>query len=651
MTLQSNGPARLARALLTAALVLAIGLTGRASQAQPPKDKGKDKGKRPTVKLGLNLNNPKQACQGYTLLAPSNTTTTYLIDMDGHVVKTWQSDCKPGHSAYLLENGNLLRAGAVVNPPFPVFGGAAGRIQEFSWDGELLWDFSYVDDSHLGHHDICRLPNGNVLLLVWEQKTREEAIAAGRRPETVNKTGLVADSVLEIQPTGKTTGKIVWEWHAWDHVVQEFDKTRDHFDDVGKHPQRIDVNFGDNTIAAMVAKPEELKKLQAIGYIGGTNRKPGAVSPDWLHLNAVAYNADLDQIILSVHQFSEIWVIDHSTTKPEAATEKGGKSGKGGGLLFRWGNPRAYRAGTVKDQKLFSQHNAQWIPKGNAGAGNILVFNNGLRRTGGAYSSVDEIVPPVSSNGQYEHAAGKPFGPDATVWSYWAPKRTDFYSSFISGAHRLPNGNTFICSGANGTIFEVTPEKEIVWKYINPVLGIPSPGASLVPKLGQMVPQQLHPRLELTPAQRKELIALDSEVAGKLDKILSDDQKKQAAQPGKGAPAGEPGQVLPAGMRKRLKLTADQEKQLAALQQEAEGKLDKVLDEKQRKQFQAMKKEKGPPRPPGPPGPPGGGFGPPGGGGIFRATRYPAHYPGLKGRELKPGKTIEELVAVKSEQK
>jgi hypothetical protein len=638
---------------MMAALVLLIGafsLTGPLSPAQAPKDtskeKSKDKGKRPAVKLGLHLNDATKACRGYTLLAPANSTTTYLLDMEGKVVKTWQSDCKPGHSAYLLPNGNLLRAGAVVNPPFHVFGGAGGRIQEFSWDGELLWDFTCVDDSHLGHHDICPLPNGNVLLLVWEQKTRDEAVAAGRRPETVNKAGLVADSVVEIKPTGKTTGKIVWEWHAWDHIVQEFDKTRDHFDDVGKHPQRIDVNFGDNTIAAMVAKPEELKKLQALGYIGSTKRKPGPVSPDWLHLNAVAYNAELDQIILSVHQFSEIWVIDHSTTKAEAATEKGGKSGRGGGLLYRWGNPRAYRAGTLKDQKLFSQHNAQWIPQGCPGAGNIMVFNNGLRRTGGAYSSVDEIVPPVDGR-QYSYTAGKPFGPDAPVWSYSAPKRTDFYSSFISGAHRLPNGNTFICSGANGTIFEVTAQKEMVWKYLNPVLGIPTPGSSLAPKLGQMVPQRLHPRLELTPQQRKELIALDRDLADRLDKLLTDEQKKLAAGDGPGGdtPLDEPGQIVSAGMRKRLKLTDAQQKQVADLQKEAEARLDKVLDEMQRKQFKQMRvKDKGPIRPPGPPGPPGGGFGPPGGGGIFRATRYPADYAGLKGRELKPGKTIEEML-------
>src|SRR5215471_9939407 len=99
------------RTRLFTALVLWTGmlvLTGPDAHAQPPKD-DKEKPKPPAVKLGLNLNNAEKTCQGYTLMAPANTTTTYLIDMEGRVVKTWQSDCKPGHSAYLLENGNLLR--------------------------------------------------------------------------------------------------------------------------------------------------------------------------------------------------------------------------------------------------------------------------------------------------------------------------------------------------------------------------------------------------------------------------------------------------------------------------------------------------------------------------------------------------------------
>src|SRR5262249_6594816 len=154
--------------------------------------------------------------------------------------------------------------------------------------------------------------------------------------------------------------------------------TKASFGDVAAHPELIDLNFGEATIAAMVAKPEELKKLQAIGYVGAAGRRATRPQTDWLHINAVAYNAELDQIMLSVYEFSELWIIDHSTKMAESASHKGGRHGKGGDLLYRWGNPRSYRAGTVKDQKLFGQHNTHWIDKGLPGEGHVLIFNNGL---------------------------------------------------------------------------------------------------------------------------------------------------------------------------------------------------------------------------------------------------------------------------------
>src|SRR5262249_11272585 len=156
----------------------------------------------------------------------------------------------------------------------------------------------------------------------------------------------------------------------------------------------------------------------------------------YTHCNGVAYNADLDQIAVSVWRFSEFWIIDHSTTTAEAAGHQGGRSGKGGDLLYRWGNPRAYRAGAKADQKLFSQHNVHWIPKRRPGAGNILLFNNGVDRPGGNHSSVDELVPPVDSQGGYLVKPGTACGPDRPIWSYAAPKKEDFFSSFISGAQR-----------------------------------------------------------------------------------------------------------------------------------------------------------------------------------------------------------------------
>src|SRR5262249_40110540 len=158
-------------------------------------------------------------------------------------------------------------------------------------------------ESQLPNHDICKLPSGNVLMIVWEKKSRNDAVAAGRRPETVGREYLLAGSIFEVQPTGKTSGKIVWEWHSWDHLIQDFGKQRANYGNVRAHPELLDLNFGMGTLAAMVAQPAEREKLQGIGYIGGG--RP-FVQPDWLHINAVAYNADLDQIILSVYEFNEI---------------------------------------------------------------------------------------------------------------------------------------------------------------------------------------------------------------------------------------------------------------------------------------------------------------------------------------------------------
>ena len=199
------------------------------------------------------------------------------------------------------------------------------------------------------------------------------------------------------------------------------------------------------------------------------NSPPKRVA-DWNHVNAVAYHPELDQIVISVHDFGEIWVIDHSTTTDEAAGHQGGTSNMGGDILYRWGNPAAYRAGTPKMQRFYGQHDAQWIAPGLSGEGHILVFNNGMERPGPAsFSTVDEIVPPVDADGVYQRPLDKAFGPKEPVWIYKASPPTDFYSMHISGAQRLPNGNTLICSGANGTFFEVTPDKQVVWRYVNPV--------------------------------------------------------------------------------------------------------------------------------------------------------------------------------------
>ncbi len=87
------------------------------------------------------------------------------------------------------------------------------------------------------------------------------------------------------------------------------------------------------------------------------------------------------------------------------------------------------------------------------------------------YSAIYEMAPPTDKKGNYLIEKGKPFGPEKPVWTYIAPDSISFWSSFISGAHRMNNGNTFINEGARGRFFEVTKEGKIVWEYLNPYRG------------------------------------------------------------------------------------------------------------------------------------------------------------------------------------
>jgi hypothetical protein len=386
-----------------------------------------------------------------------------MLNADKEVVHRWKSKYPPAGSVYLLESGDLLRSAR--DPDFKHFrgGGIGGILERYNWDGELIWSFNYANEAHCPHHDTAPLPNGNILMIAWERKSKDEAIAQGRDPKLL-RDDLWPDHVIEVKPDGPTGGQIVWEWHMWDHLVQDFDRQKPNYGVVYEHPELIDLN---NTGATPPATPEELRKLRAVGYTGGAggddnNQRRG--NADWLHTNAINYNPDLDQIALSAKNFSEIWVIDHSTTKDESAGHRGGKQGKGGDLLYRWGNPWAYKSGTKDDKKLFDQHDVRWIPRGLPGAGHLTAFNNGQGR---GYSSIVEIEPPRDADGSYILDDEGRFGPGDLAWEYAAENKKDFYSGFISGATRLPNGNTMICEGATGRFFEVNREGTKLWQHIN----------------------------------------------------------------------------------------------------------------------------------------------------------------------------------------
>jgi len=399
--------------------------------------------------------------EGYTLFPPEFCKDTYLINMDGEVVHTWDSDYIQCLVVYLLEDGSIIRNNLPgINPRF-MGGGITGRVEIIDWYGPLIWEFEYFNSQVCLHHDFEVLPNGNILFIAWEYKSDNDAISQGRNPNKINLKQLWPDHVIEVEPTFPNGGNIVWEWHVWDHLIQDYDPSKANYGVVEDYPELIDINFGYN-------------------------------GPDWLHINSIDYNEEFDQIMLSVHHFNEIWIIDHSTTTTEAAGHTGGNSGKGGDILYRWGNPMSYHKGTFDDKKLFGQHDAQWIEPDCPGEGNILVFNNGQNRPNELYSSVDEIVPPVDENGKYNRLPDLPFGPEEQIWIYTAEHPNDFFSPAISGAQRCPNGNTLICEGADGYFFEVNNEKVTVWDYLNPY---PLPLTNPVFKIRRYSPD--YPGLEI----------------------------------------------------------------------------------------------------------------------------------------------------------
>ena len=362
-----------------------------------------------------------QAYPGLTLFSPNNSRYSYLCDLNNNIVKTWTHSRNGGYSSYLTKDGTIVRT-AVSSGTSLNGGGAQGMLQKYDWKGNLIWEYTYSTSTYRAHHDIEVMPNGNILMIAWEVKTAAQSVAAGLNHSAV----LWPDHLIEVQPTGSSGGNIVWKWHFWDHLVQDYDPTKANYGVVANHPELLDINVG-------------------------------STSGDWMHINGISYNPELDQIVISSHNLNEIYVIDHSTTIEEAAGHTGGRYGRGGDILYRWGKPANYRAPGAQVFKVV--HNSCWIPDGLPGAGNILAFNN---REGQGTSMVIEIIPPHDGQGNYSLTPGAAYGPAAPVWSYTA---SGFYSNHLGGNQRLPNGNTVIAQSTSGKLFEVDSSGNIVWSY------------------------------------------------------------------------------------------------------------------------------------------------------------------------------------------
>lgn len=367
------------------------------------------------------LHNTQDASDGYTLFTPDKNKNVYLINNCGEVVNQWLFTERPGLTCYILENGHLLRAGK-------------SYLEKRDWNNNLIWSFDMQAAGLEQHHDIEPLPNGNILCLLSRSYTSSEIIAEGKDPNFID-ADFKIDELVELQPVGANDALIVWEWKFMDHFIQEYDNTKSNYGPVINHPELIDINYN-------------------------------SLTSDIIHLNSIDYNSVLDQIIMSARHMNEIYIIDHSTTTSEAAGHSGGVYGKGGDLLWRWGNPPAYKQGTVSDQKLYLQHDARWVTSGYLDQGKITVFNNG---GDGSYthSSVHIITPEVIS-GVYQ-TNNAMYMPSTFEWSW----QGDILGVTVnegrkSGTHALPNGNMMICETSEGRISEIKKDGSLVWSYKNP---------------------------------------------------------------------------------------------------------------------------------------------------------------------------------------
>jgi hypothetical protein len=361
-----------------------------------------------------------QNYDGYTFYAPQNGNKAYLLDMSGNAYHTWTftsgSTC---YSTYLLSGGALLRT---INHSGNSFSGGpvSGEVQKVDYNGNILWDYVYSTTAYCSHHDIHQMPNGNVLLIAYEAKTAAQVTAAGCSQSII----MWPDKIVEIQPSGTTGGTVVWEWHAWDHLVQHYDPNKSNYGVVASHPRLLNINY--NT------------------------------SKDWMHMNGIDYNAALDQIVFSSHALNEIYVIDHSTTTAQAASHTGGNSGKGGDFLYRWGNPASYETSGTVDFNVV--HDAHWVPSDNPGFPNALC---GYNNKGGAAGKtcVDVFIPPYNGY-NYSLTPGTAYAPTTYAWR-------NTYSGTVQqdngNSQQLPNGNTLMCMGMSGFIYELNSSQVQVW--------------------------------------------------------------------------------------------------------------------------------------------------------------------------------------------
>lgn len=365
-----------------------------------------------------------QTESGYFLVTPVAGRGSFLLDDEGYVVHKYPST-KRTFMGYLQPDGKLVRIYQILNSNFNN-NGESGGIEIVNEAGDILWHYEISSPNEILHHDIEVLPNGNILALIWYKIDSAEAINLGRNPNLLTQNEVHLDKIIEIEPVGNNSANIVWQWDSKNHLVQDYDASKLNFGNINQNPGKLNINY-------------------TTGVANHT------------HINGMSYDPERDLIMLSSKKFNEIWMLDHSTSTSEAASTTGGNSGKGGEILYRFGNPEAFGNGSPSDKILFGQHDPTFISSTDSFGGNILLFNNNVASD---QSAVMEFNIPFNGllPDDSEVINNLPNNP---VWSF---QSNVIYSSYISGAQRLPNGNTFITVGTATRVIEINQFGEIVFR-------------------------------------------------------------------------------------------------------------------------------------------------------------------------------------------
>lgn len=340
----------------------------------------------------LDITKPSQAYPGVTLVATSGSEKAQLVNLDGKIVHEWNLDIQ---RARLLPNCNLLVIhGSKWGLKQDKWKKLRKKVIEYSWDGEVVWEY---DTPSKTHHDVRRNKDGTTIFL---RHTGVPERLRSNVKDPVRKTGrILSDSIMEVSRDGTLT----WEWFFHEH----FDLNR----------------CGPGPCAPHIPSKND----------------PEIVKFDWTHLNAVSplpenrwYDAGDERfkpgnVLIMPRNWSTAFLIDRESGDPV------------------WEYRGDYKGG------LRGGHEVHMIEKDLPGAGNILIFNNGvkpgLKKARNGSSQIFEINPSTNQ----------------LVWVYDAGE--EFFSNAAGSVQRLPNGNTLISEDVRGRVFEVTPEKEIVWQY------------------------------------------------------------------------------------------------------------------------------------------------------------------------------------------